>query len=59
VIAIRVSITFFCDLVSVNRLMLFKEIIAIYYPKRKEHKNILCEHNAEFWFVKAGGTSGF
>jgi hypothetical protein len=39
-----------------NRLMLFREIVAVYCENRTEHRDILCVQNAEFWCVKAGGT---
>jgi hypothetical protein len=31
-----------------NRLMLFRETIAVYCENHKEHINTLCEQNAEF-----------
>jgi hypothetical protein len=39
-----------------NRLMLFRETVAVYYENRTEHTDTLCGHNAEFLYVKAGGT---
>jgi hypothetical protein len=36
--------------------MLFGEIVAVYCENHKEHTNTLCGQNAEFWYVKAGGT---
>jgi hypothetical protein len=38
-----------------NRLMLFREIIAVYCENHTEHINTLCGQNAEFWYVIAGG----
>jgi hypothetical protein len=31
-----------------NRLMLFREIVAVYCENRMEHTNTLCGQNAEF-----------
>jgi hypothetical protein len=39
-----------------NRLMLCREIIAVYWENHTIHTNIFCERNAEFWYVKGGGT---
>jgi hypothetical protein len=36
--------------------MLFGELIAVYCENHKEHTKTLCGQNAEFWYVKAGGT---
>jgi hypothetical protein len=36
--------------------MLFREKIAVYCENRKEHTNILCGQNAEFWYGKGGDT---
>jgi hypothetical protein len=33
--------------------MLFEETIAVYCENHTEHKNTLCEHNAERFHVKA------
>jgi hypothetical protein len=38
-----------------NRLMLFRETVAVYCENNTEHTNTLCRQNAEFWYVKAGG----
>jgi hypothetical protein len=38
-----------------NRLMLFGETVTIYCENHMEH-NTLCGQNAEYWYVKAGGT---
>jgi hypothetical protein len=35
--------------------MLFGETVAVYSENRTEHKYTLWQ-NAEFWYVKAGGT---
>jgi hypothetical protein len=34
--------------------MLFRETLAVYCENRTEHT--MCGQNAEFWYVKAGGT---
>jgi hypothetical protein len=36
--------------------MLFGETVAVYCENRMEHINTLCGQNAEFWYVKTGGT---
>jgi hypothetical protein len=38
------------------RLTLFKEIIGVYCEIHAKHTNTLCGQNAEFWYVKSGGT---
>jgi hypothetical protein len=39
-----------------NRLMLFRETVAVYCENHTEHINTLRGQNAEFFYVKAGGT---
>jgi hypothetical protein len=39
-----------------NRVMLFRETVAVYCEKRKEYTDTLCGKNAEFMYVKACGT---
>jgi hypothetical protein len=41
---------------KLNRLMLFGETVVVYCENHMEHINTLCGQNAEFWYVKAGGT---
>jgi hypothetical protein len=36
--------------------MLFKETVAVYCEKRKEHTDTLCGQNAEFYYVEAYDT---
>jgi hypothetical protein len=36
--------------------MLFRETVAVYCENHTEHKDAQWGHNAEFWYVKAGGT---
>jgi hypothetical protein len=36
--------------------MLFGETVVVYCENNTEHINTLCEQNADFWYVKAGGT---
>jgi hypothetical protein len=36
--------------------MLLGETVAVYCENDTEHVNTLCGQNAEFWYVKAGGT---
>jgi hypothetical protein len=39
-----------------NRLILFKEIIAVYCENHTEHINTLCGQNAEFSYYLTGNT---
>jgi hypothetical protein len=39
-----------------NRLMPFAETVAVYCEDHTEHTDTVCGQNAEFWYVKAGGT---
>jgi hypothetical protein len=39
-----------------NRLILFKETVAVYCENCTEHINILCGQNVEFWYVKVCGA---
>jgi hypothetical protein len=39
-----------------NRLMLFRETVAVYCDSNVKHVNTLCGQNAEFLNVKTGGT---
>jgi hypothetical protein len=41
-----------------NRLMLFRETVAVFCEIHTEHTNTLCEYNVEFCDVKAGGKKG-
>jgi hypothetical protein len=36
--------------------MLFGETVAVCCENHTEHTDTLCGQNAEFWYVKAGGT---
>jgi hypothetical protein len=36
--------------------MLFRETVDVYCENHMEHTNALWGQNAEFWYVKAGGT---
>jgi hypothetical protein len=36
--------------------MLFRETVAVYCENHTEHTDTVCGQNAEFWYVKAGGT---
>jgi hypothetical protein len=38
-----------------NRLMLFRETVAVYCENHMEHTDTLCGQNAGFWYVKADG----
>jgi hypothetical protein len=40
-----------------NRLMLFRETVAVYCENHTEHTDTPCRQNAEFYYVKAGGTN--
>jgi hypothetical protein len=48
--------THYFSATETNRLMLFGETVAVYCENHTEHINTLCGQNAEFWYVKAGGT---
>jgi hypothetical protein len=37
-----------------NRLMLFRERIAVYSENHIKHANTLCGHNVEIYYVKFG-----
>jgi hypothetical protein len=39
-----------------NRLMLFRETVAVYCENHTEHTDTLCGQNAELYYVKAGCT---
>jgi hypothetical protein len=39
-----------------SRLILFGKTVAGYCENRTEHTDTLCGQNAEFWYVKVGGT---
>jgi hypothetical protein len=40
-----------------NRLLLFRERVAVYCENHTEHINTQCGQNAEFWYIKySGGT---
>jgi hypothetical protein len=41
---------------AINQLMLFREVIAVYFENRMKPTNTLCGENAELVIVKAGGT---
>jgi hypothetical protein len=38
--------------------MMFRETVAVYCENHTQHTNTLCGQNAEFWYVKEGGTYG-
>jgi hypothetical protein len=46
--------THYLSATKTNRLMLFAEIIGVYYENHTEHINTLCEQNAKFYNVIAG-----
>jgi hypothetical protein len=48
--------THYVSATKTNRLMLFRETVAVYCENHMEHTNTPCGQNAEFWYVKAGGT---
>jgi hypothetical protein len=39
-----------------NQLLLFRERVSVYCENHTGHTNTLCGQNAEFYYVKAGGT---
>jgi hypothetical protein len=40
-----------------NRLMMFRETVAVYCDNHMEHTYKLCVQNVEYCCVKAGGTN--
>jgi hypothetical protein len=50
------NLTHYVSATKTNRLMLFKESVAVYCENRTEHTDTICGQNAEFWYVKGGGT---
>jgi hypothetical protein len=48
--------TYYASATKRSQLMLFRETVAVYCENQTEHTNTLCGQNAEFWYVKAGGT---
>jgi hypothetical protein len=42
--------------IKTNRLMLFRKAIGFHCENHTKHTNTLCEHNAEIWYLTAGGT---
>jgi hypothetical protein len=36
--------------------MLYKETVAVYFENHTGHTDASCGQNAEFWYVKTGGT---
>jgi hypothetical protein len=48
--------TYYVSATKRNRLMLFRETVAVYCENHTEHTNTLCGENAEFCYAKAGGA---
>jgi hypothetical protein len=48
--------THYVSVTKSNRLMLFRETVAVYCENHTEHRNTRCGQNAEFYYVKEGGT---
>jgi hypothetical protein len=46
-------------LININLLMMFMEIIAVYFENHTKPINILCEQNADLLNVKVGGTYNY
>jgi hypothetical protein len=44
---------------TINWLMLFREIIAVYCENHMKHINTLCGQNAELLYVEACGTFSY
>jgi hypothetical protein len=49
--------THYVSAAETNRVMLFRETVAVYCENHKEHTETLCGQNAEVYYVKASGTS--
>jgi hypothetical protein len=48
--------TYYVSAREPNLLILFGETVAVYCENHTEHTDTLCEQNAEFYCIKAGGT---
>jgi hypothetical protein len=48
--------THYVSATKTNRLMLFRETIAVYRENNMKHKNTFSGQDAEILYVKAGGT---
>jgi hypothetical protein len=48
--------TYYFSARKTNRLMLFREMKAVYCENQTEHTDTICGQNAEFYYVKACGT---
>jgi hypothetical protein len=48
--------TYYISATKTNRLILFKETVAVNRENHTGHTTTLCGQNTEFKFVKAGGT---
>jgi hypothetical protein len=44
--------THYISAIKLNRVMLFKETIAVYCESHTKHTNTLCGQNSEFWCAK-------
>jgi hypothetical protein len=51
--------THYVSVTTPNRLMLFRETVAVYCENRTEHTNTLCGQNADLFNVKADDTYSF
>jgi hypothetical protein len=48
--------TYYVSATEPNRLMLFRETVAVYCENRTEHTDTFCGQNADFYYVKACGA---
>jgi hypothetical protein len=48
--------THYVSATETNRLMLFRETVAVFSENRVEHTNTLCGQNADFQCDKSGDT---
>jgi hypothetical protein len=57
--SVRTSLkTYYISATKTSLLLLFREKIAVYCETHTKRTNALCGQNAEFYYVKAGGTYG-
>jgi hypothetical protein len=48
--------TYYVSATKPNRLMLFRETVAVYCENHTEHTNTLCGQNADYWEINIHGT---
>jgi hypothetical protein len=51
--------THYVSATKTNRLMLFRETVAVCCENHTEHTDTRWGQNAEFWYIKAGGIYSY